>query len=580
MLRVVLDASEGCTSDAALEALAGIAISLSSASRVLCALGAGVSTAAGIPDFRTPRSPSTGVPSSSSSRLPPPLSVQATKRLFTYAALLHPDSRAAHLRFMAQLRRIVRRAGTASSGELEPHLAGSRKGKERAQEEPQPATAFHALLRALDATGRLRRVYTQNIDGLERRAGLGVVDLAHDGTMGGAAVATGRDSDAGSDGSEWGMGSTVVRDDGRRRGGCAGAAGVVVPLHGGLDEVVCGACGWREGWRRRHSKAFRKGRTVECGRCQKRADSRHRRSKRAIPLPPLAFLRPAVLLYDDPHSSTSFTSSLIASVAEADLDDEPDFLVVAGTSLRIPGFKRLVRQFAARVSRNGGLCVLINRGAVGKEWDKIFDYHVVGETDGFAQHTLSFLDAFTTPAPAVDQCSPTPSPFLPLPTRPAFYTPSPMPSTSSANLSIPPTPPHTSPLLPPSLLPASPRPFKPAKRARSSGRSSGGSDSGGSSSSTIPDRASEQGEHALASPPPSSALVRSIPLPAFHQGGAPASRLKRRRAENARAEPPLQSQGGMGAAELLKRVEARARREREERRRVRRAQKAKRVAGS
>ncbi|BGP48640.1 NAD-dependent deacetylase hst3 [Rhodotorula kratochvilovae] len=375
MQRIALDAPEDSLSDPTLEALAGIAVSLASSSRCLVGLGAGVSTSAGIPDFRTPRpSPSSRPGSPTSPHTATPLPAQATKRLFSYSALLHPDSRAAHLRFMAQLRRVVRRAG--------PAPAASRKGKERA--EPAPATAFHSLLCGIAEGGRLLRVYTQNIDGLERRAGLGMVDLA-------SAAAAAASDEGESDGSDWGAGPSPPSLRLRPRGGeeqkeADHGEGVVVPLHGGLEEVVCGACGWREKWRSRHSKAFRKGRTVECG----RSDSRHRRSKRAIPLPPLAFLRPAVLLYDDPHSSASSAASLIASLAASDLTHEPDFFLVAGTSLRIPGFKKLVRRFAAGVRRNGGLCVLVNREAVGKEWESVFDYYVL---------SLAAADALTLPFP-------------------------------------------------------------------------------------------------------------------------------------------------------------------------------------
>ena len=105
------------------------------------------------------------------------------------------------------------------------------------------------------------------------------------------------------------------------------------------------------------------------------ATSRRQRLKRTTSLSPLAFLRPAVVLYDDPHSSSSSSSSIIASLASTDLINEPDLLLVAGTSLRIPGFKKLVKRFAARVKKGGGLRVLVNREPVGKEWDSVFDYH-------------------------------------------------------------------------------------------------------------------------------------------------------------------------------------------------------------
>lgn len=50
-------------------------------------------------------------------------------------------------------------------------------------------------------------------------------------------------------------------------------------------------------------------------------------------------------------------------------------LLVFGTSLKIPGFKALVRQFSEVVHGQRGIAVLVNREAVAAEWDEVFDYH-------------------------------------------------------------------------------------------------------------------------------------------------------------------------------------------------------------
>ena len=92
--------------------------------------------------------------------------------------------------------------------------------------------------------------------------------------------------------------------------------------------------------------------------------------KRSPPL--LTYLRPALVLYDEspPHAAPT----TIAQVAQSDLDAKPDFVLVMGTSLKIPGFKDLVRKFAREAQRGGGMCVLVNGEKVGREWDAVFDY--------------------------------------------------------------------------------------------------------------------------------------------------------------------------------------------------------------
>ncbi|GAA5897957.1 hypothetical protein JCM8208_003202 [Rhodotorula glutinis] len=570
MQRLTLDAQGGSTSAVTLEALAHVAISLGEASSIVVGLGAGCSTSAGIPDFRTPRASSLSFPTS-----PPPSSctstrsVQATKHLFSYSALLQPDSRADHLRFMAELRRTVRRAYPRPSSSSS---SASAKGKERACDPPTP---FHGLLTALDEGGKLQRVYTQNIDGLERRSGLAVVDL---GQMAAAEAA----EDSGECEHER---AASVEGEAER------GEGVVVPLHGGLDEVVCGACGWRQRWRKAHTKAFKKGRGVECPRCSERVTSRRERLKRTTSLSPLAFLRPAVLLYDDPHSSASSASDLIASLASSDLAGEPDLLLVAGTSLRIPGFKKLVKRFSARVGRSGGLRVLVNREAVGKEWDGVFDYHFVGDVDDWADDMVDWLDTLavavpepepepgsTSPLALVDTPPPS-SPFAPLPARPVhgLYSPAPSSSSTSAMLSL-----STTPLRPAPVPLHDSTTLAPAS-AKGSCRWSPSP-----SPSCSPEPAHEV--QPLPTPPPSSVVLAPVPLPpprprprsitAHVQPVAqptassdPARPLKRRRLEK---RAPSSASSGMGIAELLARAAVREARDKVERRRDKAARRAKR----
>lgn len=51
-------------------------------------------------------------------------------------------------------------------------------------------------------------------------------------------------------------------------------------------------------------------------------------------------------------------------------------MIVMGTSLKIPGFKKLVKEFAKAVKARGGVRVLVNREEIGgkAEWKDVFDY--------------------------------------------------------------------------------------------------------------------------------------------------------------------------------------------------------------
>ena len=87
---------------------------------------------------------------------------------------------------------------------------------------------------------------------------------------------------------------------------------------------------------------------------------------------------------------------------------KPDMLIIMGTSLKVHGFKKLVKEFARTVHESAapacspskspnpkaptkshaGKVVFVNKTAPGAEWEGIIDYHVVGETDKWAERVL------------------------------------------------------------------------------------------------------------------------------------------------------------------------------------------------
>ncbi|KAI9626679.1 hypothetical protein H4Q26_017725 [Puccinia striiformis f. sp. tritici PST-130] len=110
------------------------------AKRVAVVVGAGISTSANIPDFRS----STGLFASLKARFPN-AKLTSGRDLFDVNAWKDPDTLSLHFGMLAELHKMC--------GAAQP-------------------TAFHQFLKRLDDDGKLSRVYTQNIDGLEEKAGL------------------------------------------------------------------------------------------------------------------------------------------------------------------------------------------------------------------------------------------------------------------------------------------------------------------------------------------------------------------------------------------------------------------------
>ncbi|KAJ2684499.1 NAD-dependent deacetylase hst3 [Coemansia spiralis] len=94
---------------------------------------------------------------------------------------------------------------------------------------------------------------------------------------------------------------------------------------------------------------------------------------------------------------------LIGALSEYDLKRRPDLLIVIGTSLKIPGIKRMVKEMAhsvhactLRSKRAGaGKVIFINRDEPPKGWESIFDYYVAGDSD----RAISLLPIAGLPEP-------------------------------------------------------------------------------------------------------------------------------------------------------------------------------------
>ncbi|WWD17235.1 hypothetical protein CI109_101673 [Kwoniella shandongensis] len=202
-------------------------------------------------------------------------------------------------------------------------------------------TRTHHFIRKLEQKGKLLRSYTQNVDGLERRIGI----------------------------ESGGRGKGLKKKETKN-----------VELHGDLGRVRCVLCMKDYEATNEWIEMFREGDAPECPSCLERCESRISRSARATPV---GILRPAIVLYDEPHP----LSDDIGQLTTYDLSRQPDVLLIMGTSLKVHGLKRLVKEFAKSVHGGAkrGLVVFVNATPPSKEWEGVIDVHIQGETDKWVE---------------------------------------------------------------------------------------------------------------------------------------------------------------------------------------------------
>jgi NAD+-dependent protein deacetylase SIR2 len=108
-------------------------------------------------------------------------------------------------------------------------------------------------------------------------------------------------------------------------------------------------------------------------------------------------LRPAIVLYDEPHP----LGDDIGTIQSMDLCRKPDLLIVMGTSLKVHGLRKLVKEFSKVIhgdtssssatgsKTRAGKVIFVNKTAPSGEWADVIDYHVAGETDVWADKVLA-----------------------------------------------------------------------------------------------------------------------------------------------------------------------------------------------
>jgi NAD-dependent SIR2 family protein deacetylase len=212
-------------------------------------------------------------------------------------------------------------------------------------------THFHRFLQALNDRGTLLRVYTQNIDALELKAGLAMVPEKH----------------------------------------LDGNSVQCMALHGSLQHMRCDICCYLS-FLELHYEDLASGKLPECPRCRSRIDKRGQSGKRITSVPKM---RANVVLYGETHPN----EDTIVDMQNKDMgimkgDGHVDLLLVVGTSLKVTGAANSVRMFSKALHQAGSstpypkTIYLDNGDAAMSGWEDAFDVWIKADCQDIAQILL------------------------------------------------------------------------------------------------------------------------------------------------------------------------------------------------
>lgn len=289
-------------------------------------------------------------------------------------------------------------------------------------------TPFHNLLRALDVRGKLLRVYSQNIDSLEQKCGLsfGVPPFqerrsrprtpkANAKTKTPSVVVTEAEAEAEAEPiAAENIASTSRLPPPSEIPRC-------IPLHGTLQTVHCQICNHSFALSD-HIVSLELGTPPACPECTAMEETRQLVGKRARGV---GRLRPSVVLYNEAHKDGEGVGDVVRrdllGLSKGKGRSGADLLLVVGTSLRVQGTKRMVREFAKAVRVRGEDGAGSNRpspslatGAPAeeeppvktvylnldfpvptREWEGVFDVWLQGDAQLFAEMLQTEIDKET-----------------------------------------------------------------------------------------------------------------------------------------------------------------------------------------
>jgi NAD+-dependent protein deacetylase SIR2 len=204
-------------------------------------------------------------------------------------------------------------------------------------------TEFHHLIARLAHEGRLLRLYTQNVDGIDT--------------------------------SMPPLKTTVPLNE-------KGPWCKTIQLHGGLDKMVCSKCRNIFDFK---PELFEGPEPPSCTSCEDLDSVRTLHAgKRSHGI---GKLRPRMVLYNEHNPD----GEAIGAVTTADLRSRPDAVIVVGTSLKVPGVKRIVKEMCGVTrGRKSGVTIWINHGPepTGIQFDDCWDLVVRGDCEEVAKNAM------------------------------------------------------------------------------------------------------------------------------------------------------------------------------------------------
>ncbi|KAH3665602.1 hypothetical protein OGAPHI_003790 [Ogataea philodendri] len=170
-----------------------------------------------------------------------------------------------------------------------------------------------------------------------------------------------------------------------------------IQLHGNINLVNCSKCHYVK---ELDKSFFDENRTViqNCPECEELNAVRAIAGRRAQSG---GVLRPRIVLYNEFHPD----GEIIGNITESDLKSRPDCLLVVGTTLKIPGVRRLVKEMAKVVHYNKGSVIWVN---VDQPSQSIVDYveHFDLIVTGSCQILPSLLEEYEALQPKKRQRKP------------------------------------------------------------------------------------------------------------------------------------------------------------------------------
>lgn len=274
--------------------------------KIVVIAGAGISVSAGIPDFRS----ATGLFNS----LKKEHGLKSSGKDLFDASVYQDDQSTATFHAM------VRSLSTETKN-------------------AQP-TAFHHLIATLAQEGRLMRLYTQNVDGIDTS----MPPLKTEAPL-----------------------------------PKKGPWPKTIQVHGGLDHMVCSKCHKLYPF---NAALFDGPTAPPCESCVEIDAVRQAADKRTHGI---GCLRPRMVLYNEENPD----AEAIGSCTATDMRMRPDAVIVAGTTLKVPGIRRIAREMCNIVrDRKDGVAVWINNDPepLGVDLQNAWDLVVTGPCDEVAKH--------------------------------------------------------------------------------------------------------------------------------------------------------------------------------------------------